>query len=60
MELIQGYTVKLRELTTTEIQTLSNRQCVKQKSVEDFLMGIGGIFMVVAYQRLREERKVKG
>ena len=42
----------LRELTREEIQTLSNRYGVKQKAVEDFLMGIGGVSIEVAYRNL--------
>jgi len=60
MELIQGYTVKLRELTTPEIKSLSNRYGVKQRSVEEFLMGIGGISMEAAYECLKRKRKFNG
>ena len=48
----------LRELTREEIQTLRNRYGVKQKSVEDFLMGIGGASIEVAYRNLSSERKL--
>ena len=52
--------MKLRELTTEEIKSLSNRYGVKQMAVEDFLMGIGGVSIEVAYESLKSERKLNG
>ena len=49
--------MKLRELTIPEIKGLSNRHGVKQLSVEDFLMGIGGVSIEAAYKSLSSERK---
>ena len=50
----------LRELTTEEVKSLSNRYGVKQKLVEDFLLGVGGVSISGAYKSLKSERKLKG
>jgi hypothetical protein len=50
--------VTLRELTTEEIRSFSSRYGVKQKSVEDFLLGIDGVSIEVAYENLHRERKL--
>ena len=49
----------LRELTTEEIKSLSNRYGVKRMVAKDFLMGIGGVSIADAYKNLNSERKTQ-
>ncbi len=48
----------LRELTKEEIRSLSSRHGVKGRAVEEFLARVGGISMEMAYEKLRQERKL--
>jgi hypothetical protein len=50
----------LRELTEDEIKSLSRRNGVKGRAVEEFLARVGGISMDAAYERLNRARKLKG
>lgn len=48
----------LRELTEEEIKSLSRRNGVKGRAVEEFLGGAEGISMAAAYEKLSQERKL--
>ena len=52
--------MKLRELSTQEINSLSTRYGVKQVVVGNFLMSIGGVSIEAAYKSLNSERKLNG
>ena len=49
----------LRELTEEEIRSLSRRNGVNSRAVEDFLAGVGGMSMESAYENLSRERKLQ-